>query len=135
MHNTKAVDLGWRAPDANYISEGGLDLSLAMRNLSLRICQYYEDAAMNPEGADIDLLVEIDDGSQASLVRMGAVGLAPYPDDAGLPYSVFRSIRIPADAFGAVNPGLNLGAISGMRLRLSGSPTGHVLVDDLEADT
>ena len=132
LHNTKSTVLSWRAPDVGYSSPGSLALPAASKNLSFRICQFYEDADKNPEDREIDLLVEIGDGAETATVRMGMVGLAPYPDDALQPYSVFRTIRIPADAFGAVNPALNLSALTGVTLRLVSRATGHILVDDIE---
>ena len=134
IHNTKCVELGWNEPLAWYFQRGNLNMASAARNLSFRICQFHLDSTLNELDREIDLLVEISDGSQTAHVRMGLVGISPFPDTDGNDYSVFRTIRIPSDAFKAVNQGVNMAAINEVRLKLSGRPTGHIIVDDIELD-
>ena len=134
VHNTKCVELGWDEPHAWYFQRGNLNMSSATKSLSFRICQYHEDNTLNELDREIDLLVEISDGSETAHVRMGIVGISPFPDTAGNDYSIFRSIRIPSDAFKAVNQSVDMASIIELRLRLSGRPTGHILVDDIEFD-
>ena len=59
----------------------------------------------------------------------GVVG-APYPGPQ--PYSVFRSVRVPMDAFTAVNPDLDLASLDALLFRFRGRPAGRVLIDDIE---
>lgn len=80
----------------------------------------------------MDLLVAVSDGSETATVRMGSAGLAPYPAPASQPWAVFRTVRLPMDAFTAVNPSLDLNGIASVTLRLDLHPTGRVLIDDLE---
>ena len=134
VHNTKCVELAWNAPTGWYQQKGVLNISNPVKCLSFRIAQYFEDAALNEHDREIDLLVEASDGAQTATVRMGLIGTSPYPDDSRQTYSVFRSIRIPADAFDAVNPTINMGSINSVTLKLTGRATGHILVDDLEFD-
>lgn len=134
IHNTKCVELSWEEPNAWYFQLGSFNMSDPVKNLSFRICQYHEDLVLNELDREIDLLIEISDGVVSAHVRMGLVGISPFPDTDGNDYSIFRSIRIPADAFEAVNQGVNMAAITEVRLKLSGRPTGHILVDDIELD-
>ena len=45
---------------------------------------------------------------------------------------MMRTVRLPLDAFQAVNPALNLGDIRSVTLRFMARPSGHLLVDDFE---
>ena len=104
------------------------------KNLSFRICQFHEDGDLNELDREIDLMVEVSDGTAWAAVRMGLIGISPYPDTDGRDYSIFRSIRVPSDAFKAVNQAVSLASITEVRFTLSGRPTGHVLIDDVELD-
>ena len=131
-HDTRGLQLTWTAPDVVYRSDtGGLALS-PTHVLSMRIAQFFEDVANNLEGADLDLFVELYDGTNEAVVRLGTVATAPYPDATSAVLTVFRTARLPLDAFEAANPTINLGAIQRVRLLCRARWTGHVLVDDLE---
>jgi hypothetical protein len=138
VHDTMGVDLAWRTTDVVY--ESGLrSLQAAASDfLSIRIAQRYDespqgdpDETWNPIGQPIDLLVELDDGTERAIVRLGTTAVVPYPLPGVGVYSVFRTARIPLDAFVAVNPALRLGSLQYLRLRPTRS-TGRILVDDIE---
>ncbi len=132
VHDTRGLELTWVNPQAEYRSDtGGFALS-PMQSLSLRVSQFYEDSANNLEGADLDLFVALHDGSTEAVVRLGAVGTAPFPDSSPAVLSVMRSLRLPLDAFEAVNPGINLGSIQTVTFYLDARGSGHVLIDDIE---
>jgi len=132
LHDTKGVELGWGRPGVLYRSEtGGLAVTVDDW-LSLRVGQFYEDAALNADPLPIDFFVILSDGAETAVVRAGSVGVAPYPDAAPRPSSVMRTVRLPLSAFRAANQALNLGNLQEVGLWLAGRGTGHVLVDDLE---
>ena len=100
--------------------------------ISLRIAQFYEDAALNPVGQPTDLFVTVSDGVGEASVRLGAVAQVGYPFTGARVLSVLQTVRLPFDAFEAVNPGLNLANIQSLRLRFAGRASGNILADDLE---
>ena len=131
-HNTKGAQVGWTAPDVLYQSDtGGLSAGLT-DVFALRIGQFYEDAALNPEDQPADLFVTLSDGADEATVRLGAVAQVPYPDSAGNVLCPMRTVRLPIDAFKAASPSLNLTNIQSVTLWLAGRATGNILVDDLE---
>lgn len=130
-HNTKGVELGWSADAVYRSTTGGLGGALT-DVIALRIGQFYEDNALNPVAADADAFVVLHDGVNEAVVRLGAVAPIPYPDSAGHVLCPLRTVRIPLDAFKAVNPELNLNNIQTVALRFAARPSGHILVDDLE---
>lgn len=133
VHNTRSVELSWEAPTVIYRSgAGGVRVGLTDA-LSLRIAQFYEDAPVNPEEIDADLFVVVTDGSgENATLRLGSVGIVPYPDRGLTPLTVLRTVQLPIDAFHAANPSLDIGNLFEVSLVLNGRPTGHILVDDLE---
>lgn len=143
VHQTRGVDLSWR--NGSFTYETGTDgLELAATDvLSLRVAQHYSesssgvpDETWNRVGQEIDLLVELSDGDQLASVSIGAIAAVPYPLPGFETYSVFRTVRIPLDAFTAANPDLNIGAVR--RVRLSSTAqrrNGRLLVDDIEFET
>jgi len=136
VHDTNCVELAWTEPTAWYVNDGGLNMGSPSQNLSFRICQFFEDPdGLNEEERDIDLLVELSGGGAEAKVRIGIVGIVPFPDTERIEYSVFRTIRIPSDAFKAVNESVSMNAIDKVTFRLSARPTGHILIDDIEVDS
>jgi dienelactone hydrolase len=140
VHDTTGVDLAWSTADVIY--ETGLDSLHAVPSdfLSINIAQRYDessdgepDETWNPIGQPIDLLAELDDGTERATVRLGAIAGVPYPLSPWV-YSVFRTLRLPLDAFAAVNPALRLGSLRYLRLRPTRS-TGRILFDDIELVT
>lgn len=138
VHDTTGVDLAWSTADVVY--EAGLNSLHAVPQdfLSINLAQRYDespggepDETWNPVGQFIDLLVELDDGTERAAVRMGAIARVPYPLPGPHVYSVFRTIRIPLNAFGAVNPALRLGALQKLRI-LPLRSTGRISLDDIE---
>lgn len=131
-HDTKGVELSWDAPNVIYISPSIAVPLTGTDVVALRIAQFFEDAALNPLGTSLDSYVTVIDGSTEVSVRLGAIAKVPFPDSAPAVLSVMRTMRIPLDAFEAVNPTLSMGSIVGVKLRLVSRLTGHVLVDDIE---
>jgi hypothetical protein len=141
VHDTLSADLGWSTVDIVYASDAGAPIGLSESDvLSLRIAQHYEEDGagdpiedFNPVNQDIDLFVEITGGGQEAILRLGSAADVPYPTPESTPtLSVFRTVRLPLDAFKAVNPDLNPGNVTRVRLLLIGRATGRILVDDLE---
>lgn len=141
VHDTLSTDLPWSTPDGTYTSDAGASIALTENDLlSLRIAQHYEEDMggdpvedYNPVNQDIDLFVGLTGGGQEAILRLGSVGDVPYPTpESPHTLSVFRTVRLPLDAFKAVNSGLNLSSVTRVRLLLIGRATGRVLVDDIE---
>ncbi|HVR99280.1 MAG TPA: hypothetical protein VMW27_21850 [Thermoanaerobaculia bacterium] len=131
-HQTKSTELSWSQPDVIY-TQGVDGRSLALTDVAaLRVSQFYEDATLNPVGEPVELFVILADSVQEARVRLGVISQVPYPDSSGNVLSVLRTMRLPADAFKAVQPALNLNDIRAVKLELIGRATGHVLVDDIE---
>ena len=132
VHDTKGVELSWSDIDVLYQSDtGGISLSPTSW-ISLRVAQFYEDAAANMPGQDLDVFVGLSDGANLAMVRLGLVAEAPYPDLFRAPLSVLRTGRLPADAFTAVDPGLNLSSIAGVMVLTMAKGSGHLLMDNIE---
>jgi hypothetical protein len=49
-------------------------------------------------------------GASVASVRLGSAAIVPYPASSAHPLSVLGTVRIPLDAFTAVNPALDTGA-------------------------
>jgi hypothetical protein len=132
-HQTDSVQVSWNQPDVHYSSATG-GLAVAPTDVfALRISQFFQDNALNPTGEPLDLYVELSDGVNTAAVRLGAVAQVPFPESqTAAVYSVFETVRLPFDAFHAVNPALNLGAIRSVHWLLVGRATGNILADDLE---
>ncbi|MDH3680348.1 MAG: hypothetical protein OEV40_10420 [Acidimicrobiia bacterium] len=146
VHDTVGTDLAWNTDDDVVYSQTLTGVSAAPdRYLALRIAQHYDedssgdpDATWNPPGFDLDLFVELSDSSPAAetaVVRLGMAGVVSHPYPGPQPYSIFRSVRIPLDAFAAVNPALALTSLAAIRLQLRGRATGRILVDDIEVSS
>jgi len=131
-HDTKGTHLCWTSPDVLYASSTGGISAGPTDVVSLRIAQFYEDPTLNPVGEPADLFVTITDGVAEASMRLGAVAQVGYPFTGARVFSVLQSVRLPLDAFQALNPGLNLGRIESVRLHLAGRASGNILVDDLE---
>jgi dienelactone hydrolase len=136
-HQGLAVELAWNPPVAADVVYGSPTGALAANEqdaISLRLGQFYEDAAVNPAGYPADLFVTLDDGGNQATVRAGAVAPIPYPDDrpAAAKLCPMRTIRIPLDAFTIANPAFDRSNITSVRLDLTARPTGHIFADDLE---
>lgn len=125
--DTKTVELSWTGPDVLYESPaGGIARSLT-DVVALRIGQV-TDATLNPVDQSLDLFVTLSDGSEEATVRLGAVAQVPYP----VSLKPMKSVRLPLDAFKAVNPGLALSNIQSVTLWTAARATGHMVGDDLE---
>lgn len=137
----RGLDLAWSGRGAVY--EAGLNgLAVDPRGaLSLRLAQHYAEAddepdeTWNPRGADLDLFVELSDGSTAATVRLGAAEVIGYPFEGVARSALLRTIRLPVDTFLAVEPDLDLGALDRVRVRADASPTGRLLCGGIEVDT
>lgn len=128
-HNTKGARLSWSAPGVVYRSETG-GVSAALTDvLSLRVAQFYPDEARNPEDQPADLFVTLSDGFHEATVRLGAVAQIPYPVTQ---LSMMRTVRLPIDAFKAMNPAFSPASVKSVALWLAARPTGNILIDDIE---
>jgi len=141
VHDTRGTDVAWRAPGARYESGLGTLVTAETATLSLRVAQHYDerddgepDETWNPVGLRADLSVELDDGTRRARVRLGVGGSIPYPLLGREVYSVFRTVRLPLDAFTAVEPALNLRALRTVRLLFDLRTRGRLLIDDVEFD-
>jgi hypothetical protein len=131
-HNTKGVELGWNTVAAFYSSVAAGIGGAATEVMALRIGQFWRDDTLNPVATNADAFVTLSDGAREATVRLGAVAAIPYPDAARTVLCPMRTIRLPLDAFQAVTPGFDVGAIQSVTLRFTARPSGHVLADDLE---
>jgi dienelactone hydrolase len=137
---TLASDVAWHDRDFVYRTE--LPAGLAApptAELSLRIAVRldFDNAGhpvetWNPIGLDLDLLVQLESPGGSATVRLGAAAAVPYPLPGVSTLSVPRTIRLPLDAFTAVDPAFDPGAISAVSLRPAGGVTGRMLIDDVE---
>ncbi|TRW46615.1 alpha/beta hydrolase [Georgenia yuyongxinii] len=139
VHDTRSTDVAWLQPGVEYTASFPPRTRQPTDALSLQLAQHYDqdaagepDVTHNPAGIDLDLVATLDDGAETASVRVGSAGVVPYTAPVEEPWTVFRTVRLPLDAFTAVNQALDLGAIRSVRLRLLLRPTGRVLVDDLE---
>lgn len=136
-HKTLAVELAWdpqHVPDVQYTTESGGIAASPLHVVALRVGQFYEDAKLNAAGVAADVFVTLDDNSAVATVRVGVIAPIPYPDVqmAAARLCPMRTVRIPMDAFTAVNPAFDLGNIVRVTVNLTARPTGHILVDDIE---
>jgi dienelactone hydrolase len=142
-HVTHGHDIAWNSSDFTLTT--GLDaLSVEPDGwLSLRASVHYDEVGIevNEEfvsaGAEIDLTVEIDDGNQRAAVNLSSINPIQYPLPGRTVFSVFQSLRLPIDAFTAVNPALNIHQLQWLRLRPNGvaNRSGWILIDDIEFET
>jgi dienelactone hydrolase len=130
-HSTAGLRLSWTAP-AEYRTDTAGIVGSPEDVIALRLAQFLDDPALNPVAMPADLFVVLSDGTQEAAVRLGAVAQIPYPDASAVPLSMMRTVRLPIDAFRAVNPALNVLNIQSVRLGLTARPTGHILGDDFE---
>lgn len=138
-HDTKGVHFGWNGPGARYRSGTALGIPAPEGSIAVRVAQLYDDVVANPPSVAADVFVVMRDGSNSTAwVRLGASATIPYPDhdltnSAGPdPLAMMRTVSIPADAFTAAEPNLDLGDIRSVALVTSARPTGRLIVDDLE---
>jgi hypothetical protein len=131
-HSTAGVRLSWKLPEAFYSSDSGGVSGQPLDVITIRLAQFFEDAALNPEALPADAFVVLSDGSHEASVRLGALAPIPYPDATARVNTMMRTVRLPLDAFKAANPGLTLGNIKSVSLRFNARPTGHILADDIE---
>jgi hypothetical protein len=131
-HDTKSTELGWNVPQTTYRSASSGAGGGTADVVGLRIGQFYQDDALNPIATPADAFVVISDGVHEATVRIGAVASVPYPDSAPRVLCPMRTVRVPLDAFLAVEPALDLGNIQSVTLRFTARLSGHLLVDDLE---
>jgi hypothetical protein len=131
-HNTKGTELGWNAPQASYRSATGGAAGAPADLIALRIGQLYRDDVLNPIATNADAFIVLSDGVREAAVRLGAVAAVPYPDSAPFVLCPMRTVRLPLDAFQAVQPALDIGNIQSVTVRFAARPSGHVLVDDIE---
>ncbi|WFE25046.1 hypothetical protein O7623_16625 [Solwaraspora sp. WMMD791] len=143
VHGTRGLDVAWRNDTTSY--ETNLDaVSVAPSDtLSMRLALHYDetdsglpDETHNPVGEDLDVVVELDDGTERAAVPLSVTGqVVRYPLAGPQTYSVFQTVRLPVDAFTATNPDLDVTALKRIRLVFSDRPTGRLLVDDIEFET
>jgi hypothetical protein len=108
-------------------------------DLALRIAVRFDltasgvpDETWNLTGLDVDLLVELESPTGSATVRLGTSSPVPYPLPAAQVLSVPRTVRLPLDAFTAVNPTFDPGSITAVTIRPAGGATGRILIDDIE---
>lgn len=138
-HDSKAVRFAWKKPGAKYKSDTASAMPADSSLLALRVAQFFNDNITNPPGVDLDLHVTVTDqtGIEATL-RLGSSATIPYPDhdlsnnDGPDPLAMMKTISLPADAFTAVAPGLNIMNLVSVTLTMSARPTGHLFMDDME---
>lgn len=137
---TLVSDLAWSARDISYRSETpGLSASRS-DEVVLRIALAYETApdgvpieTWNTIGLDLDLFVELESPSGNAMLRLGSSALIPYPAPGfGGALAVPRTIRLPIDAFTAMNSSFDPNSITAIVLRPAGGATGRILIDDIE---
>ena len=92
-HATKGGNLGWSTQEAFYRSAAGGLGFVDEHWISLRVAQFYEDAALNPLNEAADLFVQISDGLNEAVVRLGSVGNVPYPEATDTALSMMRTVR------------------------------------------
>jgi hypothetical protein len=131
-HETIGVELGWDEPDAEYTSRTGGVSHPPDKVLSLRGAQFDPEPDLNFADLDMDCFVRIEDGDDVATVRLGAVHTLPYPHKAHQSLSVLRTVRLPLNAFRAVNDDVALNDIRAVSLLLGAQFTGRMLVDDIE---
>jgi dienelactone hydrolase len=136
---TIASDLAWSARDVTYRSLlPGLSGSPTAELVLRAGVRFDEDAGGAPDetwnlvGLDVDLLVELESPSGTATVRLGSAAAIPYPLPAVSVLSVPRTIRLPLDAFTAVEPAFDPSAITAITLRPAGAATGRILLDEVE---
>lgn len=133
-HRTRALDLSWTDRGGVYETElAGLDVDLET-TLMLRLTQPHGDSPGTP-GADLDLVAELSDGTTTAKVRLGAAAAVGYPFEGISRTALLRTVRLPLDAFVAVEPALDVSALERLRLRADLSPAGRVLCGSVEFDT
>lgn len=134
----RALLLRWDMRGHQYVSELPAPLSASMNDvLSFRVMAVGGDPANDLDGQSglpTDLMVELSDGTFTAKVRAGSVGslLYPFLDDHGDYQQVFRTVRIPMDAFKTVTPAFNLANITSVSLGGYMRETGLLVIDDLE---
>jgi hypothetical protein len=97
--------------------------------LSVRVGQPYP-SILNPPARGLDMFVTLRDATGIeAVVRLGAVGSVPFPARHICP---MRTVRLPLDAFTAVEPVLDLNRLESITFRLTARATGDVFIDDIE---
>jgi hypothetical protein len=141
VHETYGLDFAWGDNSAGYESRLDKIAVTGSDVLSMRISQHYAesvtgdpDQRWNPVGEELDLVIELDDGSRRAAVKLSMVDPVPYPLPGYTVFSVFRTVRLPIDAFTAVNPRLDITGLRAVRLLASPRMTGRVHVDEIEFD-
>ncbi|MFY1631684.1 hypothetical protein ACN27F_00145 [Solwaraspora sp. WMMB335] len=142
VHDTQGLDVAWRNDTTSYETNLGAVGVEPSDTLSMRLAQHYDetedglpDETHNPVGEDLDVVVELDDGTERAAVSLSVVDRVRYPLAGPPAYSVFQTVRLPVDAFTATNPGLDITRLTRLRLVFSERPTGRLLVDDIEFET
>jgi dienelactone hydrolase len=143
VHVTHGLDIAWHTDDLTLST--GLDRLIAEPDgwLCIRAAIHYDEVDNEPNeefvtaGADIDLTIELDDGSQRAAVNLSAIRAIEYPLAGWANYSVYQTHRLPIDAFTAVNPELDIRNLQWLRLRPNGvaNSSGWILIDDIEFET
>lgn len=131
-HETMGVELGWDEPDAEYTSRTGSVSHDPDKVLSLRGAQFYPGTDLNFADLNMDCFVRIEGSDDVATVRLGAVHTLPYPHNAHQRLSVLRTVRLPLNAFRAVNDDVALNDIRAVSLLLEAQFTGRMLADDIE---
>lgn len=131
-HESYGVRLAWDAPGAILSADLTALSAAGLKVLSLRLAQVYEDPVRNAGALPSDAFVSLDDGTHTATVRVGAVAQVPFPDAASRVNTTLRTIRLPLDAFQALNPALNLLALRMVTVRFDAKPAGHLIGDDFE---
>ena len=138
-HDTKGVRFAWAEPGARYRTSTIGSIPTPRGAVALRVAQFYDDQVANPPGVAADLFVRLEDSAgNEAFVRLGAASTIPYPDhdlsnnDGPDPLAMMRTVSLPADAFTAATPSLDMSDLTSVTLIMSARATGHLFADDIE---
>lgn len=150
-NETRGLVAGWNTLTATYEINLPAPISTYVFThpyLSLRIGQVYESSpSLNPVGANKDLSIELQLGSvPAHSLKVSNFDTLPYPVQSsmdfslwGLPYgvrdtskSMMKTVRIPLRSFVVNRADWDLTQISKITLRFNQSPTGRIVIDDIQ---
>jgi hypothetical protein len=133
-HDSRATQLKWAGAE-NLVS--GVD-SRDVRGfsmLSIRLGQQYRlGATLNAADQPQDLMVTLLTAGGDAAVRVGSVTDLPYPHvrPDNLTKAALKTVRVPLASFTAINPGLTLDQVTGVRLNFGLTTFGAICADDID---
>jgi hypothetical protein len=136
---TRASDIAWHDRDLTYSSSLPSLFAAPFHELALRIAVRFDEAAAeapdetwNLVGLDLDLFVELDSPTGSATLRLGASSPIPYPLPGVAVLSVPRTVRLPIDAFTAMDSSFDPSSITAITIRPAGGATGRIFIDEIE---